>query len=275
MRTWMRRNPVLAFYLVTFAVSWLIWIPATPFLQDPAHISTGLVLLAYASIYTPTLAAIFLTGLESGTAGIRTLFRRFLIWRVGLQWYLFALFGSTAIGLGAMALYDAGGGVLPPFSPNFLAVVFLLVAGPLSEEMGWRGYAFPRLQARYGAMPASILVGTLWAVWHLPGFIWPSVLYNVPIPFTWFLLLVIAWSILFTWLYNNTNGSLLLAFLFHLGIDATMAILPLSGRDLALLYLVVTWGVVLVVVMWGRRSFPSRHQFPFSQARQRRIRLPE
>lgn len=267
MMTWMRRYPVLAFYLVTFAISWLIWIPATLLiLQDPTNLSLGVGLAAYVAIYMPTLAAIFLTGLESGTPGIRALFRRFLLWRVGLHWYLFALFGSVAIGLVAMALYALGGGTLPPFNPNYLAVVFLLIGGPLAEEMGWRGYALPRLQARFGGLPASILVGALWAVWHLPGFIWPSVLYNVPIPFTWFLLFAVAWSILFTWLYNPTNGSLLLAFLFHLGIDATFAILPLNGRDLALLNLVVTWGVVLVVVVWGRRSFPSRHQLRFSQA---------
>ena len=266
MATWMRRNPVLAFYLVTFVVSWLIFIPVTRFLQDPADLSLGVILLAYVSIYTPTLAAIFLTSIESGTAGVRALFRRFLRWRVGLHWYLVALFGSTAIGLVAMALYALGGGTLPPFNPNYLAVVFLLVGGPLSEEMGWRGYALPRLQVRFGALPASILVGILWAVWHLPGFIWPSLLYNVPIPFTWFLLFVVAWSILFTWLYNHTSGNLLLAFLFHLGIDVTPAILPLSGRDLTLLNMVVTWGVVLVVVVWGRRSFPSRQQLRFARA---------
>ena len=266
MITWMRRYPVLAFYLVTFASSWLIWIPATPFLQDPARLSLGVVLAAYVGIYTPTLAAILLTGLESGTPGIRALFRRFLLWRAALPWYLFALFGSAATGLIAMALYALGGGTLPPLTPNYLAVVFLLVGGPLAEEMGWRGYALPRLQGRFGALPASILVGALWAVWHLPGFIWPSLLYNVPIPFTWFLLLVVAWSILFTWLYNHTGGSLLLAFLYHLGIDATLSILPLNGRDLALLNLGVTWGVVLMVVVWGRRSFPSRHQLRFSPA---------
>ncbi len=190
--TTVRRFPVASFYLLTFVIPWLIWIPATPFLQDSSNISLGLVLAAYLGLYMPTIAALMVARIEHGTHGMGALLRQFRVWRVAKRWYAFVFLSPFAIGLAAMGLYALGGGIVPAIKFNVLALVFLVIGGPLAEEMGWRGYAQPRLQARFGAWWASLIVGALWALWHLPGFVWPSLLYNVPLPFSWFLLQVVA-----------------------------------------------------------------------------------
>lgn len=247
-----RRFPIASFYVLTFAIPWLIWIPATPFLQDPSNISLGVVLAAYLGLYTPTIMALVLTRIEHGTHGMGALLRQFWTWRVAKRWYAFALLSPLAVGLAAMGVYALAGGTVPAIKFNVLALVFLVIGGPLAEQMGWRGYAEPRLQARFGAWMGSLIGGVLWALWHLPGFVWPSLLYNVPLPFTWFLLQVVAWSFLFTWLYNHTQGSLLLAFLFHWSIDAMTSVLPIATPGIAWSNVALSWLLVLAILVRER-----------------------
>lgn len=247
-----RRFPIISFYLLTFIIPWSLWIPATSFLQDPAHISLGWVLAAYLGLYMPTTMALVLTGIEHGKEGLRGLLRQFWSWRVGLRWYAFVLLTPLAVGLAAMGLYALGGGTVPAIKVNVLALVFLVIGGPLAEQMGWRGYAEPRLHARFGTWVGSLIGGTMWALWHLPGFVWPSLLYNVPLPFIWFLLQVVAWSFLFSWLYKHTRGSLLLAFLFHWSIDATTSMLPMSTPGIAWINVALSWLIVLAIIVYER-----------------------
>ncbi len=138
-----------------------------------------------------------------------------------------------------------------------LALVFLVIGGPLAEQMGWRGYAEPRLQARFGAWWESLIGGVLWALWHLPGFVWPSLLANVPLPFSWFLLQVVAWSFLFTWLYIHTQGSLLLAFLFHWSIDAMTSMLPIATPAISWINVGLSWLLVFAILV-GERTRQTR-----------------
>ena len=164
------------------------------------------------------------------------------MWRVGARWYAFALLYPAAISLLTTALYILVGGATPDFAnppvlevyplPSGLAAVgpwpllpfvflqYLLFSSPMGEEIGWRGYALPRMQAGWPALHASIALGLLWGVWHLPLYLTRG----HPISgefFGWFLLGIVADAVLFTWLYNSTGGSLLLTVLFHASIAVT------------------------------------------------------
>jgi len=258
-------HPVSAFFVLTFLIAWLIWIPTGLFAPDllPA--------LTLPGAWAPTLSAVLLTGILSGKAGIRQLLGRFLRWRVGFLWYIVTLFGIAAIGLTAIGLNTLFGGTapslsLPPGAPSELwyAVipVFFLVnfflGGPLAEEFGWRGYALPRLQTQWGALRASLFIGVIWGLWHLPFYLFPnagSVVGNVP--FVWFVLLTTSWSVLFAWIYNNTQESMLLPVLFHTAINTTLGtlgILQMANGDLRPLQfnVALTWAAVIIVsVVFG------------------------
>jgi membrane protease YdiL (CAAX protease family) len=179
--------------------------------------------------YMPTLAAVIVTGLTKGRAGIRTLFSKLLIARVGIKWYGFAIFGFGAMSIAAIMLSNIWGGL--PASPilseemshfsspiamvlniTMLYIVLGLING---EELAWRGFALPRLQAKYNALTSSVILGAIWGLFHLPLFFTATGSSQADMSFFPFVYGTIILSILFTWVFNNTKGSVLLAYLFH------------------------------------------------------------
>ena len=155
---------------------------------------------------------------------MRRLLRRIVLWRVGLRWYLFVLAGipavvalSTLVMPGALASFDAAA------VPNvlFLYVVaglfFLFAGGPFFEEIGWRGFALPRMQRRYGPLAGSLVLGVLWALWHLPLFLVPDwdTPHGGPLDVALFIVIAVGMSVVLTWVFNNTRGSVLIAILAH------------------------------------------------------------
>lgn len=182
--------------------------------------------------YSASLTGVILTAIVSGKAGLREMFGRLRIWRVGIGWWAFALFALVPMYLGGMVLGNLFIGSsldlshVPPlymFIPLFI-MKFFVDAG-LGEELGWRGFLLPRIQARHNALVSSIIVGIVWGMWHLPFFIIDLGLppyyelgqaYGVIPSLSGFIIFfLIPWTILYTWVYNNTKGSLLLAFVFH------------------------------------------------------------
>jgi len=247
----LKRHPVAAFFILTYGVSWLVWVPMAVTQIDHPIYKLG--------TFGPTIVALILTSLIGGRAGIKQILRRLLIWRVRARWYLFS-FLITAVGvLIAIGLHVWLGGAVPNFNdpaqlylviPAFLYVLFTSVVG---EELGWRGYALPRLQARYSALEASLILGLVWGVWHLPLF-WMAGNFHQQIPISLFLLQTTGFSFLYTWMANHTRGSLLLAHLFHAASNTTIGVLPVlpmdTGGSLRPLWLVVgiLWLIVLMVV---------------------------
>ena len=210
--------------------------------------------------FGPTVAALILTAIIGGRSGLKHLLRRLLIWRVHIFWVLFSFLSTAAGVLAAIGLHVWLGGAVPEFNdpaqlylviPVFLYVLFTSVVG---EEIGWRGYALPRLQERYGALAASLILGFVWGAWHLPLF-WMAGNFHQQIPISLFLLQTAGFSILYTWMYNNTRGSLLMAHLFHAASNTTIGVLPVlpmdTGGSLRPLWLVVgiLWTVAIVVVV--------------------------
>src|SRR5215212_6109395 len=168
------RHPLVSFFTLAYALTWLAWSPwylsragvgLLPF--DGEGISDYLNTVAL--ILGPTLSAFIMTGAIEGREGVRRLLRRIVLWRVGLWWYLFVLAGipaiivlSTVVLPGALASFEASAVPSTLFLYVVAGPVFLFIGGPVFEEIGWRGFALPRLQRLHGPLVGSIVLGALW-----------------------------------------------------------------------------------------------------------------
>lgn len=256
---WLRKNPIAGFFVLTFVSAWSFWLPLGWLAPDSYWLSLP-------GAWTPTISAVILTALAEGRDGVRRFLKKVLHWRVGLQWYLVVLFGIAviaylAIFTGTLLGYPAPELSLPYGLPpealiGFLPIFFLtniFVGGPIAEDIGWRGYILPKLREKMSTLNASLFIGLIWAIWHLPYFIfpaWRSVVGNTP--FLWFALLTTSWSILFAWVYVNTE-SILMPILFHAAINTTLGTLGVLGQSSGnlmplILNTVLTWIAVGVVV---------------------------
>jgi len=263
--SWPRRNPIAAFSLLAFGLSWAGYIPFAAYQAGLLHFKVVVEVPMFAQ-YGPSVAALILIGAEGGWSGIRNLLRKVVHWRVGIQWYAVVLLLTPLIVLTVLGV-DALFGVVPDFgnlsswytrwseglrtytpSAGLLSwmaaftargrwqtlVIFATLAicnGGLSEELGWRGHLLPKLQARRSALAASIGVGLLWSFWHTDPDFWRALFttgiaaFSKPLVYT---IHSTALAILFTWVYNNTEGSLLLPILFHASYNATITIVNLA-----------------------------------------------
>jgi len=200
-----------------------------------------------------------MTGVTEGRAGIGRLLRRFVLWRVGLGWYLFVLVGIPAILVlsvivlpGVLGSFQ-GLATLAPLPLLFLAVYGFFLSGPLGEEPGWRGFALPRLQSLHGPLVGSLILGVLWSLWHLPLFFTPwntLTTFNIVV----FVLATTCLSIIYTWVFNNTKGSLLIAILLHWSFDlSTLIVAPLFPAPIVdeygLLVILPGFGAVALLVV--------------------------
>jgi len=222
---------------MTYAITW--------FASAGVPFRTVQMMLLLAGIFAPALVAIGMTAQEEGAAGVRELLRGLMRVRVSLRWYLFALGFMTAINVlvaFAVALHT---GARPMFDrdPGYGTVIAMLLTFPvqIGEEIGWRGYALPRLAARFGFMKASLILGLVWAGWHLPLF-YNSLANPYSYPFPMFVIFVVAISVAMTWLFINTNGSLMLAALMHWATNQSMRFVTLPNTSsVEWLGLVLVW----------------------------------
>ena len=194
----------------------------------PARTPAGYALVLLGA-YSPAIAALSLTAWEDGRAGVRALLARILIAGVPVRYYVFAVSYMAAVKLTAALLHRSLLGVWPRFSGESLAMIPLAIAASTpfqaGEEIGWRGFALPRLSARFGLARASLLLGGLWAVWHLPQFyIADADTYHQS--FLVWSAQVVAMSVTFAWLYARTGGSVLLVMLLHAAINNSKDIVP-------------------------------------------------
>lgn len=218
---------VLKFFLITFAITWSCWglVVAVPVpAQSPFR---GVLVLA--GVFAPGLTALLLTALARGGAGTRTLLGRMLQWQVAGRWYVFAITYIVFIKLAVALIYRLVTGAWPRFGtePLYIIPFAILLSTPFQagEEIGWRGYALPRLAARFGLASASVLLGVIWAVWHLPlFFVADADTYHQP--FFVYLLQVTALSVAIAWLWQRTGGSLLLTMLMHAAVNNSKDIVP-------------------------------------------------
>lgn len=222
--------------ILMFALTWSIDLALAAESRGLLPFNIPLV-IALSVGYGFVVATLLMTGLLSGKRGIVALLRRYLIWRVGFGWYLVVLLLPALIYLAAIAMYVRFGGQVPDFSNTiarqlfgptislwFILPFLLFDMFTNGEEIGWRGYVLPRLQWRHNALISSLILGVIWALWHIPKFL---VVGNTT-PFGWYLIMTLARAILFTWVYNNTRGSLLVVTLFHAAFNTTYVFLPIA-----------------------------------------------
>ena len=266
-----------SFFLLAYLFTWSNWLPQ-------ALTSRGITsiqipgFLTMLSGYGPALAAIIVVSLTYGRQGLRELFGRLFRWRVGIQWYLIAMLMPAFVILLAVSINKWTGGAAPsfssavfPFGPPetplilklvILFLVFTLGFDGLGEEIGWRGFALPRLLEGRSALASSLILGGLWAVWHFP-FALTKGTFLSEVPLHWFFINLLALSIIYTWIFTNTNGSLLLALLFHAAGNTTsnlLPILPPATPDLRIYYFTIAINCVIAtaILFLSNRSLQSQ-----------------
>jgi membrane protease YdiL (CAAX protease family) len=242
-----KHRPLITFFVLAYAITWAL-VP----LFSVSFVFPVL------GLFGPALAGIVVTAMTEGGSGVKALLGRVIQWRVGWLWYVVALGLPVALMLAVPGLHRLLGGAVaagPGDPPALIAMLALLVVG---EEIGWRGYALPRLQARFGGLGASLILGGLWAAWHLVNATIPG-LERYWYAFGAFALFVIAQTVLFTWIANHSRGSVLLAWLFHAAINVAGSQFAIGdGVRQWWLSAAVFGGVALIVLVFEGTGFGQR-----------------
>ena len=212
-------RPLLTFFVLSYAVTWAAFITVARWI--PAQTAAGYSLILFGA-YTPGIVALLLTARTEGSRGVRALLRRILIANVPVRLYVLALTYIAVIKLTAAVLHRFVLGEWPQFGAESLALIPLAIAFSTpfqaGEEIGWRGFALPRLAARFGLRTASLILGVIWAIWHLPQFYIAGAASYQQSFLVW-APQVVAMSIALAWLYARSGGSLLLVMLMHSAIN--------------------------------------------------------
>jgi membrane protease YdiL (CAAX protease family) len=260
----MKRYPLATFFAITFAITWglatvmfVFGDALTARFGEFDYGSPFWGVLFHTAVYAPAIAAFIVIGVVKGRTGIRAYLSRIFKWRVGIRWYLFVFLGFPAMYAAARLLMVALGREVPGYGFDvwwgwlpFALVNLLGDPGPV-EELGWRGFALPMLQRRFSALTASVILGVIWGVWHLPSF-YISGMNQTNFAIPAFILGTVALAILMTVVYNGTGGSVLLACFIHWLHNSTNH--QFVGYNLN--YSNITLGlvaVVLVLVLGYRR----------------------
>lgn len=251
---------LVAFVVFTFAWSWGLGFAASQIKPQSIALSTALLIT---SGFGPSIAAFAVVGAFSGGKGLCDWLARCLNWHVGSRWFAPAFLVPPVVMLIALCIYILLGGIVPapiPAAHIPLAIanfgLVLLVGGPLGEEFGWRGYAMSALMARTTWRVASLLIGVVWGLWHLPLFFMVGTAQS-QMPILVFMLNILAGSVLFGWLFARTNGSVLPAIVLHTSLNGWAGLLIIvpsaaTGRP----YAIVT--ALLVVIAAAILIIPNR-----------------
>jgi membrane protease YdiL (CAAX protease family) len=235
LRNILAEKSLLSFFLLTYIISWGIWVPIvlyyylSPFPISLENTPIRIIMLAFLGLFGPTFAALIMSWLQDGSRGVKRLLSRWKTVHVGIRWYLFIPIINTVTTLAAIQFNITFLGRTPQINWGLWYLFFtdflrwMIIGGPIAEETGWRGYALPRLMTSRNALNASLILGGIWGCWHLPLLFIPGA--AVPVPFEPSILLIyvlngVSLSVIFTWLYNNTGGSVFVSYLFHAGVNS-------------------------------------------------------
>ncbi len=247
-----RRDGVIAFLVAVFVVTWGFGALYALFphqllaLAGPPSGTNPVFMIAVAA---PSYLAIVMAALTAGRAGVADLFSRLLHWRIGPQWYLLATVGIAALALGARCL--AGTLSSADLDPRMHWQLWLVAGlsafwtdpGPLGEELGWRGFALPRLEQRMRGIGAALLLGVIWGVWHLPAFLIPGLPQN-SFPLWAFMVSIVSLAVLVVWIVNNAGGSVIVAILAHWTANRCEALDPVTAPYTAVIFAAGAMGVI-------------------------------
>ena len=257
--------PLASFFILAIFITWLLALPSFFFELPFKPFQT-------AGAYGPLLAAVIVSAAQ-GRDELKSLFSRMTHFRFGLRWYLLAIFGNVLLYLLVTGL--SGAPLMQSLADKWILIFTLYmpilltayIINPIGEETGWTGFALPRLQQRFKPWLAAVILGVLWAIWHLPAFWVPSEMgaFN-PLNFIFFVLSSIFIRIVWTWVTNNARGSGIAGILLHASSNAvSLALIPnllpapspnqmaLSG--LLLLGFMLLLSVVLLLSTRGQLSY--------------------
>jgi len=258
MATLIRKHPIFAYYVLTFALSWggFILLVGPGSLVNTNWQAEGKFLSAVlAMLAGPAVAGLLLTGLVDGRAGYRDLFSRLCKWRVGVRWYVLAIVPAP---VAAAAILFALSMSSPLLNADAKTAVFLgglgAAATTILEEIGWTGFVVPRMRRRHSVLVTGLIVGVLWGLWHFLQQVFVSGTYAGAVPPFAFLMLSVfaavanltAYRVLLVWLYDRT-GSLLVTTLMH-GMLTASTIFWFTPVATGALFLANVW--LMAVVMW-------------------------
>ena len=262
----MRSHPLISFFIMAYAISWILSIPGV--LTQWRILTNDSYYLFFFTIksFGPFVAAYIMIRLLEGQAGVRRWRQSFRQVREGWLWYAVILLGIPAVALLGIIVLPGALASFQGFPPHFVVTYvmsFVLIffgGGPLGEEPGWRGFALPRLQPRYGALRGTMLLGVFWVFWHLPDFLTSAqrsgpgtnfvALFTINFPI--FFLMVMAMAIIFTWVSNHTHGSLFMAILLHASINTFGIVQPLFTAPSVIktdLFMCIAFAVPAVLIL--------------------------
>lgn len=269
--SWLRRHSLLAYFVLAYAITWAFELPLAAASQGwiESDVPFG---IHYLGGFGPMLAALIVTAIIQGRSGIRDLFSGLLKWRVGAGWILFSFLSPFAMFALAAVAMRATSGVWPDLSllgeVDYLpylgivgAVILWLLTWGMGEEVGWRGFALPRLQRHRSALAATIVLGVIHAFWHLPAFFYKDAYKAMGLAagLPMLVISVVAAAILFTWIYNSTRGSLLMVTVFHALFD-WLSVSKAGGALAPAVMSGVVWVLAVLVVVIYKPANLSRSE---------------
>jgi hypothetical protein len=264
-RAFIKKHPVLSYYALVFAISWggILLVVGPDGFPATGEQSDRLFPFVLVALFAgPSVAGILLTGLIYGRVGFRNLLARMTRWRVGARWYAVALLTAPLLVMATLLVFSMTSPEFLPriFTSNEKASLLLfglawgLVGGGILEELGWSGFAVPRLRLRYDALTTGLIVGILWGAWHFLVAFWGSGTPSGELSLAVFLPAVLfyvgslpAYRVLMVWVYDRT-GSLLVTMLMHASFSASMLILQPLELDLVA---GLSWNLLLAATLWA------------------------
>lgn len=264
MRAFAGKHPVVAYFTATFALSWggLLWLSGGPagVPASPEEVEQRLPLFVACVLVGPSVSGIFLTGLVDGRRGLQEMRSRLAKWRVAAVWYALALLMAPLVMSGVLAALSL---VSPRYVPAVLVAddkAALVLAGTATalgagifEELGWTGFAIPKLRLRYGIFKTGLIVGVLWAAWHILPALWLSGTVSGRLSLASYMLdpflFLVGFRVLMVWAYDRT-GSLLLAMGMHASLTFSARVLTPQGiSGVPLLTLDGVWAAAMSIVI--------------------------
>jgi uncharacterized protein len=264
----MRDKPLILFFVIAFAMAWILM--GLPVAQNYGLLAEvlPLELLLVLGSWVPNIAAFIVIGFViKQKGGIKALLKGWLKWKMHPGWYLLA-FSPVIFGIVTIWVYQWIYGYSP--STEFFAdpaafiglLVLITITGAMGEELGWRGFALPRLQLRMNALSASILLGLIWALWHLP--LWFAGLGFEAIPYRAYMLIGVSFSVMVTAACNSSGGSLLIATLFHLFLNVSVNMI--ENEAFTILAAVFVIAAILIIVILGPEKLSRISELPIDKA---------
>jgi membrane protease YdiL (CAAX protease family) len=265
MSTFVRKYPALSLFIVAFVLGVTPLALVTAGIAPPGIVQLGAI--------SASGAGIILAAIEGRKGGVMELLSRGLIWRVGVRWWIFALLTFAPLIIGALYLRSLLGGTpvdwsqLDPLASIPQLMLILIIFAGFGEEYGWRGFALPRLQARHSALGSALIVAFIWSLWHIPKYFVPGEGQNdwmleagFVSPFLGYTTFLVGGSIIYTWVFNNTRGSVLLAAVVHGAMNTWCSYLDNYRGDFLNLwaFAILTLAIAIIIVLLAGPEHLSR-----------------